>query len=92
MLDANLSAEGLRLVVRDTGIGIADADLPMALADFGRVEGELDRKRPGTGLGLPLAKHLVEAHGARFSIDSAVDVGTTVSIVFPRARLLSRAA
>jgi PAS domain S-box-containing protein len=92
MLDANLSGEGLRLVVRDTGIGIADADLPMALADFGRVEGELERKRPGTGLGLPLAKHLVEAHGARFAIDSAVGVGTTVTIVFPRARLLSRAA
>jgi len=92
VLDANLSGEGLRVVVRDTGIGIAVADLPKALADFGRVDGEFDVKRPGTGLGLPLAKHLAEAHGARFAIDSEVGVGTTVTIVFPRTRLLSRAA
>jgi PAS domain S-box-containing protein len=92
VLDANLSGEGLRVVVRDTGIGIAVADLPKALADFGRVDGEFDVKRPGTGLGLPLAKHLAEAHGARFAIDSEVGVGTTVTIVFPPTRLLSRAA
>jgi Histidine kinase-, DNA gyrase B-, and HSP90-like ATPase len=47
-------------------------------------------KRPGTGLGLPLAKHLAEAHGARFAIDSEVGVGTVVTIVFPRTRLLSQ--
>jgi signal transduction histidine kinase len=82
----------VRVVVRDTGIGIAGADLPTALADFGRVDGEFDLKRPGTGLGLPLAKHLAEAHGARFAIDSEVGVGTMVTIVFPSARLLSRAA
>ena len=92
VLDADLSAEGLRVVVHDTGIGIASADLPKALADFGRVDGEFERKRPGTGLGLPLAKHLAEAHKARFAIDSDVGVGTTVTIVFPRSRLLSRAA
>jgi PAS domain S-box-containing protein len=91
VLDANLSGEGLRVVVRDTGIGIAGSDLPTALADFGRVDGEFDLKRPGTGLGLPLAKHLAEAHGARFAIDSEVGVGTTISIVFPSARLLGRA-
>jgi signal transduction histidine kinase len=91
VLDANLNGEGLRVVVRDTGIGIAGADLPTALADFGRVDSEFDLKRPGTGLGLPLAKHLAEAHGARFAIDSEVGVGTTISIVFPSARLLSRA-
>jgi PAS domain S-box-containing protein len=91
-LDADVTGEGLRLVVRDTGIGIADADLPKALAPFGRVDGEFGRKHAGTGLGLPLTKHLAEAHGARFAIDSEVGVGTTVTIVFPRARLLSRAA
>ena len=91
MLEANLAGEGLRVVVRDTGIGIADADLPKALADFGRVDGEVGRNRPGTGLGLPLAKHLAEAHGASFDIDSQIDVGTTITIVFPRARLIPQA-
>ena len=90
MLEANLAGEGLRVVVRDTGIGIADADLPKALADFGRVDGEFGRNRPGTGLGLPLAKHLAEAHGASFAIDSQIDVGTTVTIVFPRGRLIQQ--
>src|SRR4029077_19022113 len=92
VLDANLSGEGLHLIVRDTGIGIASADLPKALTAFGRVDSEFGRKRPGTGLGLPLTKHLAEAPGARFAIHSEVGVGTTVTIVFPRARLLSRAA
>ena len=92
MLDANLGGDGLHLVVRDTGIGIAAADLPKALAAFGRVDGELGRRQPGTGLGLPLTKHLAEVHGARFAIDSEVGVGTAVTIVFPRARLLNRAA
>jgi signal transduction histidine kinase len=92
MLDARLAGDGLQLVVRDTGVGIAGADMPKALAVFGRVDSELGRKRPGTGLGLPLTKHLAEAHGARFAIDSEVGVGTTVTIAFPRARLLSRAA
>ncbi|HUL09512.1 MAG TPA: PAS domain-containing protein [Candidatus Acidoferrum sp.] len=90
MLEANLAGEGLRVVVRDTGIGIADADLPKALADFGRVDGEFGRSRPGTGLGLPLAKHLSEAHGASFVIDSQIDVGTTIAIVFPRSRLIEQ--
>lgn len=88
MLEANLAGEGLRVVVRDTGIGIANADLPKALSDFGRVDGEFGRSRPGTGLGLPLAKHLAEAHGASFGIDSQIDVGTTITIVFPRGRLI----
>jgi PAS domain S-box-containing protein len=88
MLETSLLGEGLRVIVRDTGIGIADADLPKALADFGRVDGEFGRSRPGTGLGLPLAKHLAEAHGASFDIGSQIDVGTTITIVFPRGRLI----
>jgi len=51
----------------DTGIGIAPQDIPNALAQFGQVDSDLNRKYEGTGLGLPLTKALVELHGGRWT-------------------------
>ena len=85
-------AEGrLRVAVSDTGIGIAAADLPKALAAFGQVESALSRKHEGTGLGLPLSKALVELHGGALEIESEAGVGTTVAVTFPSFRVLPRA-
>jgi signal transduction histidine kinase len=75
--------EGLCLSIRDTGIGIAAADIDLVLQPFGQVEGAMNRKFKGTGLGLPLAKSLVEMHSGRLILESELGVGTTVSVVLP---------
>jgi PAS domain S-box-containing protein len=88
---AHMAGECLRIVVEDTGIGIAAGDIPKAMAPFGQIDNALTRRHPGTGLGLPLTKRLVEAHDARLEIQSRVGVGTVATIEFPAARL-SRSA
>jgi signal transduction histidine kinase len=72
--------------VSDTGIGIAEKDLPKAMAVFGQVDGSFHRGHDGSGLGLPLTKRLVELHGGRLSVASVVGRGTTASLHFPPDR------
>jgi len=91
MLSARREAEGVVLEVEDTGIGIAPEDIPRVLERFGQVDSSLSRKHKGTGLGLPLAKKLVEAHGGTLEIDSEVGVGTTVKVRLPPGRCIPRA-
>jgi signal transduction histidine kinase len=74
---------GSIISISDTGIGIAADDIPRVLSPFGQVDNALTRRHAGTGLGLPLAKRLVELHGGRFDIVSKPDVGTTVTVRFP---------
>jgi signal transduction histidine kinase/HAMP domain-containing protein len=71
--------------VRDTGIGIAAADIPLALSPFGQIDSKLARRYEGTGLGLPLAKELVERHGGTLSIESEPGRGTVVRVALPIA-------
>jgi PAS domain S-box-containing protein len=73
--------------VSDTGVGIALEDIPKCLAPFSQVDSKLDRKGEGTGLGLPLAKSMVELHGGTLDLQSQVGVGTTVTVRFPAARI-----
>jgi signal transduction histidine kinase len=82
---------GLAIEVRDSGIGIAAEDMAKVMTSFGQVESKISRKHEGSGLGLPLAKHLVELHGGTMTIESQVDVGTTVTIVLPSDRIVHRA-
>ena len=79
---------GARLVVRDTGIGMKAEDIPRALEPFSQVDNALSRRFEGTGLGLPLSKKLVELHGGRLAIESALDRGTTVTVTLPPTRTL----
>jgi PAS domain S-box-containing protein len=81
------SERGLTMTVADTGIGIAPQDIEKALAPFGQVDSSLARKHDGTGLGLPLSKALVEAHGGTFALESEVGKGTRVTLTFPAFRL-----
>ncbi len=74
----------IEIEIADTGIGIAAEDIPLALAPFGQVDSRLARQYEGIGLGLPLSQVLVELHGGRLKIDSAVGKGTTVTVVLPR--------
>jgi signal transduction histidine kinase len=78
--------------VADTGIGMTAADLVVAMEPFRQVDNSHTRKYQGTGLGLPLAKALVELHGGEFRIGSQPQVGTTVTIVLPTAAAESAAA
>ena len=81
---------GLVITVSDTGIGIAAGDIPKVMTSFGQVDSKVSRKYEGSGLGLPLAKHLVELHGGTLTLESQVDVGTTVSIILPSSRIVEK--
>ncbi len=74
------------LEVVDTGIGIAEDKLELAMSVFGQIEDPLTRTREGAGLGLPLSRRLAELHGARLEIESRVGAGTQVRVVFPAYR------
>ncbi len=69
--------------VSDTGVGMSEADVVKALEPFGRIDSALVSNMRGTGLGLPLVKALVELHGGRLEVQSAVGKGTTVRLYFP---------
>jgi signal transduction histidine kinase len=83
---------GVRCAISDTGIGIAAADMDRILTPFGRGESSYVRGKEGTGLGLSVTKTLIESHDGRFAIDSAVGIGTTVTVDFPAARSLAPGA
>lgn len=78
--------------IADTGIGIAPDKVSVALAPFGQIDSPLARENKGTGLGLPLAKAMMELQGGLLAIDSRLGEGTTVMLTFPAARVLSAAA
>ena len=80
-----------QIVVQDTGTGIAPEDIPRVLEPFTQVGPDKGGTREGTGLGLPISKKLVELHGGRFAIASALNVGTTVTIVLPVQRAVQPA-
>ncbi|HEX4302636.1 MAG TPA: MHYT domain-containing protein [Rhizomicrobium sp.] len=82
---------GPTIVVSDTGIGIAPKDIPRALEKFGQVDSSLSRKYEGAGLGLPLAKQFLELHGGTLTLESTVDIGTTVTITLPSSRIVPSA-
>jgi signal transduction histidine kinase len=87
---AERRADGsLAIVVADTGIGIAERDIATALTPFGQVEQAYVRTQGGTGLGLPLAKSLVEMHGGTRALKSAVGRGTEVTVTLPARRVIA---
>ncbi len=73
----------LRVDVTDTGIGIAEKDLPLLFEAFRQVDSSLTRTQGGTGLGLPIAKSLVEMQGGEMLVESEINVGSTFSITIP---------
>ncbi len=81
--------ESFVLAVADTGIGMAETDIPRAFEVFGQVDNRLSRKYEGTGLGLPLAQAMVRQHGGTLSLTSRLGAGTTVEIALPHSRLRS---
>ena len=74
---------GVTVLVRDTGVGMSPDEVAIALSPFGQVDGGRTRWREGTGLGLPIAKALVDLHGGEIEIRSRKGEGTEVAIVLP---------
>ena len=89
---AQLSDDGIALTVRDTGIGIAQTDIPRAMERFGQVDTSLARKYEGVGLGLPLARELIAMHGGTLKLESEVNVGTVVTVTLPKERIAREGA
>jgi signal transduction histidine kinase len=75
----------LEISVQDTGIGIALEDQSLVFESFHQAEGS--NNEFGTGLGLPIAKHFVEAHGGQIWFESEVGTGTTFYVRLPLQRV-----
>jgi signal transduction histidine kinase len=82
---ALLPAGGLDITIRDNGIGIRPEDLARVLEPFVQVEQGPETLPRGAGLGLPIAKQLLEAHDGILRIDSVYGQGTTVTLHLPAA-------
>lgn len=78
----------LEIQVSDTGTGMTEEEISLAMSPFGRAASSVAKKKEGTGLGLPLSKRLMDVHGGALSIDSRPDEGTSVTVVFPPERVL----
>ncbi|WP_374457521.1 ATP-binding protein [Nocardioides sp.] len=74
----------VEITVADDGEGMDEEDLRDIFVRFHRGENARRRQVPGTGLGLTIVRHIVEAHGGEITVDSTLDVGTTVKVVLPR--------
>lgn len=88
-VDVRVNGEGsMAFVISDTGIGMDEHGIATAMERFGRVNNARTKSLEGTGLGLPLAKALIELHDGSLSIDSKEGVGTTVTVNFPKERVV----
>jgi signal transduction histidine kinase len=92
VLEAGETPAGLTMSVRDSGIGIAIADLARVLRPFVQVENSLSRRHEGTGLGLTLVKFMAEIHDGRLELESELGQGTTARLTFPPERVIAPAA
>lgn len=76
--------EQITLIVKDQGMGIPEAEIPLVFNRFYRVDKSRSSKIKGSGLGLSIVKSIVEAHHGRIEIDSKIAVGTEVRIFLPK--------
>ena len=87
---ANKTDNGAEISVSDTGIGIAPADQPKIFEEFRQVGSDSTHKTEGTGLGLTLAKKVVELHGGKIWVESEVGKGSAFSFTLPTNNCLFR--
>jgi two-component system cell cycle sensor histidine kinase PleC len=73
--------------IKDSGSGIPDEEIPIVLASFGQGSNSIKSAEQGAGLGLPIAKSLVDLHGGTFTFKSKLRIGTEVLVTFPPERV-----
>ncbi len=83
---------GQYVSVKDTGAGIPEEEIPVALASFGQGSNSIKSAEQGAGLGLPIAKSLVDLHGGTFTLKSKLRIGTEVVVTFPPERVVAAMA
>jgi anti-sigma regulatory factor (Ser/Thr protein kinase) len=76
----------LEISVSDNGIGIKQEDIPKVFDKFQQIESALVRKVGGTGLGLPIARQLIEAHRGTIWVESEINQGSTFSFIIPMSK------
>ncbi len=86
------SRGGQYVSIRDNGAGIPEEEIPLVLETFGRGSQAMKSAEPGTGLGLPIVKGLVELHGGTFVLRSKLREGTEVIATFPPQRVMQALA
>jgi signal transduction histidine kinase len=81
--------QDIRLTVSDSGIGMTQAELAMAMSQYGQIDSRVARRHQGTGLGLPICKSLALLHGGTLEIVSTPGAGTIASLVLPAWRIVA---
>ena len=80
--------KGAHFEVTDTGIGISPKHIPRLTERFYRVDIGRSRETGGTGLGLAIVKHVLNHHDAVLQVESAPEIGSTFSCLFPKSRIV----
>lgn len=83
---------GQYMSVKDTGPGIPEEEIDIVMSKFGQGSNAIKSAEQGTGLGLPIAKNLVELHGGTFTLKSKVRIGTEMIATFPPERVVAALA
>jgi len=82
---------GVEITITDMGVGMSAEEVEIAMRLFGQVDGTRTRWREGTGLGLPIARTLIELHGGALEIHSTPAQGTEVVVILPASHMVSSA-
>jgi two-component system cell cycle sensor histidine kinase PleC len=83
------AAGGQYMSCKDTGPGIPEEEIPVVLSSFGQGSNAIKSAEQGAGLGLPIAKSLVDMHGGTFTLKSKVRIGTELIATFPPERVMA---
>jgi len=87
-IDCDYTVGGdMRISVTDTGIGMDEREIEIALSPFGQVESAFSRHNSGTGLGLTLVHALIGMHDGKLELSSRKGAGTTATLVIPAKRI-----
>ena len=82
-LEAEAAAGGLRVRISDQGLGIPSAELSQVFGRFFRASNAIREEVPGTGVGLYIAKAIIDKAGGRITVDSELGAGTTFEVWLP---------
>ena len=83
VVEARREGDSVRISVKDRGIGVAKSEHKKIFEKFYRAEDSLVHETKGSGLGLSLVKHIMDAHGGRVEVDSSPGRGSVFALVLP---------